>query len=361
MAASRDALVESTIESLYMAVSDEEHWPRALEGIASLFDSQAVGIVRTPTDVSGVYDMRALNHDEETQRLYQEYYWTLDPTRPLTRDTPVGTWHDCAHLLDPKTTPSPEYTDFAIRHGIRFVAGGKVHQDERSCTILGLQRPADHKPFTPEAEQVFNRLGIHVGRASKLCTDLQRAELSKGLSLAALDAIEWPIYVLAPTGRVVLANRSGERQLEIASPFGMHADRLHCGEPECAAALEQSLREAAQQRASAFRFRNSIGHWFVRVLPVSGSAGTALVYASPAEPPPAPEDVLRQLWQFSKAEATIAFMLADGLSIKEIAYARDVSVNTVRAQVREIYRKTGARRQAELAKLLYGLPLVKLQ
>lgn len=353
----QDEKIDQAIEALYLAVTDEEHWPHALSAVAQAFDSPRIAVLRTPPTLDGLYEMRALNHDLETQRLYQEYYWALDPTHKVTREAVPGRWLDCQWMFDPRRTPEPEYVnDYAIPRGIRWVAGGKVHADAKSCTILGLQRPGDHRPFGAEAQHVFSRLSKHLGRVSCLSAELREAQLAKGLSLAALDAIDWPVYAVDPSGRLLLANRSAEKRLVEGSPFRICFGRLHCDSPDAACVLSDALSSAANRRGSAFRVAHGPERWLVRVLPIEGFRGTALLYATSSEPAAIPPDVLRQLLHFSKAEAEIAFMLAEGASAKEIAFARGVSINTVRAQVRQIFDKAGVRRQTDLARLLYGIP-----
>lgn len=359
MADLHEKLIESTIDSLYLAVTDENRWPEALAGLGRAFDSPRVGILRTTPRMDGLYEMRSLNHDARSQRLYNEYYWALDPSHPITREAAVGEWLDRPEIFDPQTTPEPEYmNDYAIPNGIRWVVGGKVHVDATSATILGLQRPADHRPFDNAAAGVFRRLSTHVGRACKLSADLRQAELAKGLSLAAIDGIEWPVYAVNSGARLLLANRAGERQLVLGSPFRMHAGRIVCTEPNAATALHQAMKQVGRSRASAFRVAQRTGTWLVRVLPVSGYVGTALIYAAPAERAPVPSEILRNMLHFTAAEAEIAYMLTEGSTAKEIAFARGVSINTVRAQVRDILRKAGVRRLTDLAKILAGIPQV---
>ena len=360
MPMSQDQVIESSIDALYLAVTNEEHWPEALAGVARAFDSPRIGVLRMPPALDGLYEMRALNHDPKAQRLYNEYYWALDPTHRLTRDAPVGEWLDGQPLFDPRTTRDREYViDFAIPHGIRWVAGGKVHADQDSCTLLGLQRPADHRPFGDEARPVFGRLAKHIGRASCLSAELRQAQLAKGLSLAALDGIDWPVFAVSSKGRLLLANRSAERQLARAVPFSIRFGRLHCDSPEAATALQEALHQAARHRGSAFRVVAGRERWLVRTLPIAGYAGTALIYATAADPATIPAEILRQLLHLSQAEAEVAFLLAEGSSTKEIAFARGVSINTVRAQVRQIFEKAGVRRQSDLARLLFGIPQLR--
>jgi DNA-binding NarL/FixJ family response regulator len=56
---------------------------------------------------------------------------------------------------------------------------------------------------------------------------------------------------------------------------------------------------------------------------------------------------------FTEAECRIANRLAGGKRLDQIAAEFKVSRNTVRSQLRSIFDKTGARRQAELVSLLF--------
>jgi DNA-binding CsgD family transcriptional regulator len=52
----------------------------------------------------------------------------------------------------------------------------------------------------------------------------------------------------------------------------------------------------------------------------------------------------------TQAEETIIALLAAGFTVKEIAHGRGVKLSTVRAQMRTIFEKTGARRQVDLVR-----------
>jgi DNA-binding CsgD family transcriptional regulator len=64
--------------------------------------------------------------------------------------------------------------------------------------------------------------------------------------------------------------------------------------------------------------------------------------------------VLRGLFDLSVAEAGIATDLSAGLSLKEVAVQRGISLNTVRTHLAHIFRKTGTNHQSELVALLKG-------
>lgn len=62
--------------------------------------------------------------------------------------------------------------------------------------------------------------------------------------------------------------------------------------------------------------------------------------------------LLRDLHGFTDAEAKVASALFMGRSTKEAAAALEISVNTVKAHLKGIFRKCGVRSQAELSQLL---------
>jgi DNA-binding CsgD family transcriptional regulator len=54
----------------------------------------------------------------------------------------------------------------------------------------------------------------------------------------------------------------------------------------------------------------------------------------------------------TSAEARLALLLAEGLSLKEASEALSVSVLTLRSQLKSVFVKTGVKRQTELVTLL---------
>jgi DNA-binding CsgD family transcriptional regulator len=61
--------------------------------------------------------------------------------------------------------------------------------------------------------------------------------------------------------------------------------------------------------------------------------------------------LLAELFQLSPAEQHLAELLAQGLTPDGCAERLNVSINTVRSQLRALFRKTETERQAELVSL----------
>ena len=70
---------------------------------------------------------------------------------------------------------------------------------------------------------------------------------------------------------------------------------------------------------------------------------------------PPGKEVIRCRLLCTQAEASVAAELANGLSPQQIAALRNVSINTVRSQVRALLAHTGAKRISEFVSIVSGL------
>lgn len=352
-----------SVDALYQCITDEARWPAALQAISRFMETPGVNVLRTNPGADSVLGVHALTHDARTH----EYDWQFDPTHVASRHAPVGQWIDCGDLLDPKRSPQPERVmDYALKHGIRWVAGGKVHSDDQVCVIVGLQRGSDESPFEEDCRHRFEALAPHVKRTALLSAELQGLRQQRAFAAAALDEMCHAAFVVDAGARVLQANRAGEVLLA-ATPVGplrtqngvlqlASAGRVSRLEPALAQACGKGARKASafQERSGPERTR-----WAIRVLPLHTLTGAALVYAAelPGMPPPA--RLLQDVAGLTPGEAGVAYLLADGLNVREIAAARGVTEFTVRTQMRALLAKTGARRQSELTQFLFSIPRVR--
>jgi len=65
--------------------------------------------------------------------------------------------------------------------------------------------------------------------------------------------------------------------------------------------------------------------------------------------------LLQEVLGLTKAEARLAVRLACGVTLEDIAEEHDISISTVRGQLKSVFAKTGASRQAELVILVNRL------
>lgn len=81
------------------------------------------------------------------------------------------------------------------------------------------------------------------------------------------------------------------------------------------------------------------------------ASGVSLIFEVPDAPAERIER-LRAAMDLTGSEAMLALHIADGGDIAGYAEARGISRNTARNQLQMVFEKTGARRQAELVRML---------
>src|SRR5262245_19733141 len=85
---------------------------------------------------------------------------------------------------------------------------------------------------------------------------------------------------------------------------------------------------------------------------------TAMVFVSdPARPLEIPIEWIMDAYGLTQAEARVALAASSGASIPETAARLNISPNTVKTHLRHVFAKTGANRQAELARLIASFSL----
>ena len=96
--------------------------------------------------------------------------------------------------------------------------------------------------------------------------------------------------------------------------------------------------------------------------PFEDAAARAVVLIGDSEVTggPAPQ-TLQRLYELTPREAQVATMIVEGQGVNRAADTLKVSVETVRSHLKQVMRKTGTSRQAELVRLvLSGLARIRL-
>jgi DNA-binding CsgD family transcriptional regulator len=130
----------------------------------------------------------------------------------------------------------------------------------------------------------------------------------------------------------------------------------------------QAFVEASQFRSLRIADGNDAVYAFYTMLSPQREMGAfglrpvvMLLFYHPESAPAIDASLLYAVFGLTPAESRIATLLAEGLSLKEIAAAQGTRHDTVRKQLRSIYQKTSTNRQPELIRLLLHLPQAAVQ
>lgn len=256
----------------------------------------------------------------------------------------------------------PYYQEFLRPNGLFWGAGTFIDGPADNKVIVTIHRPYERGPLDLAAVRALTALRPHIARAAFLSARLRLERLSGAVRVLA--ALGLPAAALSERGKLLLANDLF--QALIPSLFLDRTDRLRLADQAADRLLGEAIaaRTAlpARGRTLAIRSEEGTAAFIVHLVPVAGHSrdlfsGTDwLIAALPVDAAAGVRPgVLEGLFDLTPAEARVARDLAGGRDIAAIAAGAGLSRETVRSQLRGVFRKTGVRRQADLVRLLCAI------
>lgn len=360
--------LSSVIGDIYDAGSNDRDWQAVGKKLFNCLGADS-GTLRFKNA-----DGRSVNVfqlEETGENRYTDYYSHIDPIRTaMNQVMPGGDWSRAvvtpAELVDEDLYRKSEfYRDFARPNGQDHMLLGTLGDEEH--TLIGFFR--NGMAFGTRERSILCSLMPHVQRAVQLRRRLHAAENNARMGYAAFEALPGSALVVDAELNVLFANGAAARNLSVrgypisissASPHVGCGSKLAIANRNKAARLRELVEDAANGGSGgAMRIEldvsedDRIGQLAVFVSPQPaqfspnqaplGTPAPVLVLISELSRPSAPKpSLLSDLFGLSIAEGAVALALLGGQTAETVARERDVSLETVRSQIRTVLRKTEA-------------------
>ncbi|MGH8352236.1 MAG: helix-turn-helix transcriptional regulator [Pseudomonas sp.] len=355
-----ERLYDELLGLCYECVLNGSAWQDLLSRLAEATGRQQGALLfwnqrNTGGQVSNFYQL-----EQRAAEAYNSYYCDLDPTRFFMHDRAVGNWyHDLLELGPARIRRDPYYQEYKLPYGMKSVSCVKLHKQGDSEVFLSLVINKDARQPKEQQQKLLSRITPHLLKAAHLSDRLNNLELELAKRDLLLDQHPAPLWLADPDGHVVYSNGAAERRMSqpgftLYQSFGS----LHCKTQD--ARLQQLLRQAAGTdnpgRASWLRLAPAQAQVLL-ITPVPAAAPFNRFFQKPLvllallESRPQ-SDVLAELFQLTPAEQRLAELLGQGHTAEGCAERLGVSINTIRSQLRALFRKTDTTRQAELMNLI---------
>lgn len=311
----------------------------------------------------GRQDLVINGHSERAISEYRDYYYQLDPLPSLLAERPDSR----AIVLD--TTRHPAYlaqfelrNDYLRPHGIDHVIATQWRQPDGTLCVVGIQRFHGSEPFSMALGKELDRLIHHwrignaiaspVGFPARVEDSRRHCDIAAQLSL--------PLVVVDSRLLIAWANPAAREEHSPAwtALFDKRTDNSVqiAIRQQLQTLVAASLRQRAESEALVIAPDNT---WFASATPLNGKPDLALLRLTALHHlGRGVRGRLQRLFGLTPAEAEMTARLANGESLDAIAEARNVCVDTVRTQLRTVFKKTGTHRQGELVCAVARLAMV---
>jgi PAS domain-containing protein len=375
----REAQLDLVIGTLYEAAVEPEEWTAALTAVADLLGAVGAQFFHWDKQASAAPFAAVGRLPEEGNAAYVRYYGAIDPRRAALERVPVGKLFTADdHFDGGRFRKSEFFNDFLVPYGVPYVVGGRVLQSAGRSAVVAVLRNFHQGPFEPREGAALERLMPHLQRAARLHSQVGGLRRQNQALEAALDRLTFGVLITDGAGHVLLLNRAAEEMATANDGLLLQGGRLEATQSEEAIGLARHITEAVRtagrrgtEGGGSICISRPSGRrpFAVLVAPLSPETALAAEHQVPAalilitdlgRQPKMLGRRLVELFGLTAAEACLAVALVTGKRLEDIAEERSVRMPTLRTQMRAILNKTGADRQADLMRLIVGLPAVRV-
>jgi DNA-binding CsgD family transcriptional regulator/PAS domain-containing protein len=351
-------LLSDAVNQFYEAAITPAFWPEALKTLSDAFKGSG-SLLLYPQQTGAPWHACTRELEESVEVFFREGWYNQNfrmAGREFMARNNLKIFTEADLLTPAEMDRQPIQADFFDRFDLRYFLAFNLGPIQASVERGG-------EPFTAEQRSTLDKVLPHLQQAGRLATALGMAR-SEG-ALETFNTMRTGAALLDYTGRVTLMNPEAERLLNSAARLQNGMIIPH--DRDAAAALRRMIGTAIWPEpqigttlTDMVALKRPQGRpLFLRVAPILSAysdmfqmAKAILTIVDPDDRLEIGHEHLVRLLGLTPAEARVAKALASGSTLAEMADEFNLSMKTVRTQLRSIFAKTQTHRQSDLIALL---------
>lgn len=370
--------VDALVQRIYEAADDEGGLCPLAAHLVECFDSNRLHMMLLDEQLSPViqgWNAIDLHRNEDEDILeYNEHWKTRDPRFKIALEKPDLVHSDVYVLEQHAFEQSVFYNEFmrGIRQRHSLFSTTRVHGGHRLG--FAFMRPRERGHYQPDACDLATQLIPHLARSMRLHTLYEAARHRSDQLERAFDHLPIHVALLDEHGRVVFLNAGARSLLDANEGLTWRGSRLSALHPQDGSLLDTAIREVAHYVGTAHQgspgaaparslrvLRSDGSHSLVSLLPLLPSSPWRLeapqarvlcILNDPSRPTKLHLGRLRGIFGLTPAEAELVNALFEGKTLGDFALERGTSIETVRTQMKQVFRKTDTSSQVDLVRNL---------
>lgn len=378
-----DLHFDRLVHLIYETINDISQWDAVFSALREALDCKVVHAVGIDKQHGTMSFSTGANLPADGELSYLQKYQFIDPRSKYWNVLPSQEcFHDHEVFDDDYVAKSEFYQAFLLPYGVRYLTALKVIESDAISFSIGCLRGPEQGPLSKASVELAKQLLPHLHRAVKINASHFTYSTQALIGHSLVNKMKQPVLLTSMSGNIVLANQAAYTLSNICNLISLSDQRLQLPEPAMTQLLAGFAKIEQQIKQGEYAHGKDYGYQALRVsAPVAAKDSTnMLVFYLPLVPqltlgvfgmrplmmlifyhPNMPNEMndnllLSAAFDLSPAELKISAMIADGLTVDEIAKALNKKPDTVRKQLQSIYEKTATNNQIELMRLLQHLP-----
>lgn len=367
--------LQESITRIYDLAMGACEWESLIQSITHTLRAEQ-GVIRTVNMNSRDVDLlHTYNKDHSFNQVYRDYYVNVDPWLEIyekTKNLILCTHH---YYSDPEYAKLEIYNDFIAPQKMHYGIGAIFELTKDQTAYAVFHRDFSQKGFEQDKLDTYKMLVPHLRQGLLIYGQLNHIKFEKHLLQDALNQVKDPMLLVDKLGTILFMNASAEKLINQFPSVSLWNNHLRISSIEHDQKLKKLIAQAtldnpsgAFKQGGAMNFRDPISQapLYLLINPVnpdkanqvSSKKEIAIIslgtdsFQSLITP-----ELLIRLYDFSKAEARLAGWLCHGLTMHEISENLNLSMNTLKTQLRACFIKAGVDSQSKLINLINTGPV----
>ncbi|CAH0991192.1 hypothetical protein SIN8267_01294 [Sinobacterium norvegicum] len=361
---------QALVDSIYAGIVEPTPWQPFLQQLRQALNCQVAGMwFRSPFTEQATLSMS--DSDEQFTDFIPLFFQKFQQ-QSLIFKQPVehGEVTLFSEVLSKQVIKeSAFYADYLKPNDI--IDGLQLYIEEPNGLQMWIQlgRSSQHRYFDQQDKDYCNQFSTHLCRALTIYSSLKNAEARANINAEVVEQLSVGIITLDRNGHIVDTNDIAKSLLTKADGIEINQAKLRLLDSEQQQVFRRALDSVITEQDSSplspsvevMRIPQRCGMdlgLLIRYAATTpwyqgrGCPSVVIYLCDPAVQRDTREAFVAKLFGLTLAEASLAILLSDGMTISEAAISLALTENSARTVSKRIFAKTGTRRQAELVKLI---------
>ncbi len=364
------------VRLIYKGPLERKPWQAFADRLRAVLAASALSIVLSPNDKTHTeIHVLATEPDDDTNwevlnKLYIRDYIDIDPT--ASDKVAPGEILSIDSFKD-----SLYYTEFLNPIGIEFAVRMGFSEPGGMQCWLAAAKAGENGPFSESDTELLRYLLPHLEQALALYANIMLSQSEKALYKDAIERLAFGSILLDGGYRIISANQIAIDIINNQNAINVTDGKLNMSDDSVNVDFQHALANATLHRDNAptgsradlLRIEcdddNFLGLLIRPVCTTYFYQGkhtpNVIIYISDLaqhidncdRQQSETQSLIAKLFCLTPTEAKLALLLADGKTLRDSAALMSISEKTARNHSKNIFEKTGIKRQVDLVRLIY--------
>lgn len=355
------------VECIYDCGFDHQDWNQVLKKLCDLVNAKSAGLFFINFHENEFRVLGQHGLPESFTPSYQLSLGTQDITATIMRPLAEGTAlaavdHNVSKLEHPSF-----YTSLLLPHQVGYISALNIYNNERYFVGIGIHRGMDQTQLDDKELAMLEKLYPHFRRVFNFSDLLEQLKKKEDSLSSALSRIPLGVMIvdekLQPTYMNELASVLIQKRLGLQITDGTLKAVTRSEQISLQSKINKMLQDGtvatllqvkqdAQTNPLTIMFGNPAPSSPIKQI-IKFTPNQVVLYLSHPELCSfATVDSLQEAYQLTVSEAQIALSLTNGLTLQTIAKDKNVSIQTVRSQLKSVFNKMNVNSQTELVRYI---------